>query len=124
METIGNRITQVREAKNLKKIEFARILGIAPASVTQFEAGKNGVSTSVRHAICYMFGVNRTWLDTGEGEMFDSQITAEEIMPDLVSVLNHNPAILNAVRKAIATMNVNDWEKLNNFIAALGEKES
>ena len=67
MET---RLKAVRKAVGLTQQEFADRLGIKRGAVANYEIGRNDPIDAVISLICREFGVNETWLRTGEGEMF------------------------------------------------------
>lgn len=65
------RIKQVRLSANETQEEFANNIGISKSSVSLLESGRNNPSEQTIRAICKHYVVNRTWLETGEGEMFE-----------------------------------------------------
>ncbi len=68
---------------------MATELGITQTSLSQLEAGKNGISYEVFKALCERFDVDPTWLMDGVGEMYRSAHTAKKIgsvMPLVVTV--------------------------------------
>ena len=64
------RLKAVRKAVGLTQQEFANRLGIKRGAVANYEIGRNDPIDAVISLICREFGVNETWLRTGEGEMF------------------------------------------------------
>lgn len=118
--TTGERIKLIRKAQNMNQTEFAKEISISATSVCQLEVGKYNISKTTKRILCSRFHINPEWLDTGEGEMYSNAETAEEIIPDLVEVLNSNKSILNAVKMATQMFTVDDWKKLNAFVASLG----
>lgn len=68
--TIGERIKKVRKAKDLTQQVFSHEIGTSANVLTNYETGRRNPSKSVINNICKTFGVNETWLRTGEGEMF------------------------------------------------------
>ena len=64
------RLKAVRKAVGLTQQEFADRLGIKSGAVANYEIGRNDPIDAVISLICREFGVNETWLRTGEGEMF------------------------------------------------------
>lgn len=75
------RIKELRKHVGLTQAEFGERLGIKQNTVAQYEIGRNMPTDTVVELLCREFGVNETWLRTGEGEMFipvsrDAQIAA------------------------------------------------
>lgn len=56
--------------------EFAERIGSVQNTITGYETGRRVPSGQVIALICKEFGVNETWLRTGEGEMFVSDTTS------------------------------------------------
>ena len=54
----------------LTQQQFAERIGSVQNTITGYETGRRVPSGQVIALICREFGVNETWLRTGEGEMF------------------------------------------------------
>ncbi len=63
------RIKTLRKTLGLTQTEFANKLGIRQQSVGRWEHGENPHPSRI-FQMCQTFGVNKTWLETGGGEMF------------------------------------------------------
>ena len=68
--TENDRVKEIRKAKTFTQEEFGKALGISRAAIANIESGNRSVTEQTRRSICREFGVNETWLRTGEGEMF------------------------------------------------------
>ena len=68
--TIGERIDLLIRTKGVKKVDFAAEIEIDQSYVTKLIKGANAPSKALIENICRKFGVNRDWLENGEGEMF------------------------------------------------------
>jgi transcriptional regulator with XRE-family HTH domain len=51
---------------------FARRIGLSQTALSMIELGKTALTEKNIKLICATFGVDETWLRTGEGEMFGS----------------------------------------------------
>lgn len=120
METVGERIKAVRKNAKMTQPQFADLLGLTHASISQFETGKNGASNSTITAICRIFHVNKQWMETGEGDMYDT--SKDVLIPDLTDVLSDNPSVLKLISAIAEHMTYEDWKRLNDFIETLGVK--
>lgn len=69
--TIGSRIKKIRKELDLTQAAFAARIGSVQNSVTGYENGRRNPSQPVISLICSEFNVNKEWLETGEGEMFN-----------------------------------------------------
>ncbi len=65
------RMKALRVALNLTQKQFADRIGAKHNTISTYEAGATGPSGPVITAICKEFGVNREWLETGNGPMFN-----------------------------------------------------
>lgn len=68
---IGERIRKVRRELCLTQTQFANRIGSMQNTITRYERNNRNPSPSVIYSICNEFNVNRKWLETGEGEMFN-----------------------------------------------------
>lgn len=83
MESIGERVRKVRLDKDLTQEMFADMLDVKRAIISANEIGSKPISQRTIKAICREFGVNETWLLTGEGEMYVKQ--EEDIVYELAT---------------------------------------
>ena len=67
---IGLQFRELRKQLGLTQKEMARIVGVTPAAISDFEAGKSSPSANLCAVLAKKFKVNLNWLLTGEGEMF------------------------------------------------------
>lgn len=67
---MNERIKQVRKTLKLNQAEFGKRIGLKQSTITAYECGNRTPLNTVVTAICKTFGVDETWLRTGEGEMF------------------------------------------------------
>ena len=111
-----DRIRAIRTHKNVNmtQAEFSVSLGLAPTSAASWEKKSNPQipTESMRILICTKFGVNRTWLETGEGDMFEPTTKADETARMIESVSN-SPAM----RSLLAT-----WAQLSDENKAVFER--
>jgi len=69
-DSIKQRIKQVRETLELSQRNFSMILSLSHSYIAGVESGALKVNARLTKLIVSEFGVNETWLLTGEGEMF------------------------------------------------------
>ena len=119
--TTGERIKMIRSEQNMSQSEFAKEISVSTTTVCQLEVGKYNIARTTKKILCDRFKVNPVWLETGEGDKYISTSTAEGLVPEIVSILNNNKSILNAVAQATKIFSLDDWKKLNDYISSLGE---
>ena len=76
------RIRRARRSKGLTLKQLGGILGISESAVSNIERGRNKPSGSTLILLCEKLGMNQTWLETGEGEMFVSEKEATDLQPN------------------------------------------
>lgn len=92
MNTIGERIREIRKANGLTMDAFAKRIGISGGAVSLIESGKTETpSNQTIVIICREFGVNEIWLRTGEGEMFQAMTEDEELAAYLGDIMHDEP---------------------------------
>jgi transcriptional regulator with XRE-family HTH domain len=65
----GKRIRALRAARGMNQRTLARLIGIAPPSLSELETGKSREpSGPVLAALCRVLNTNQDWLLTGKGE--------------------------------------------------------
>ena len=79
MSTIEERIIEIRKNANLSQTEFAESLGVGRGVITNLERGLTELKPQFCSLICEKYHVNKTWLETGDGEMFRTPSVDEEI---------------------------------------------
>lgn len=67
---MNNTLLMFREQFGMSQTELARRLHITPATISMIESGKRPLTDRMIHNIANEFGVDETWLRTGEGEPF------------------------------------------------------
>ena len=77
MTTLNERIKAIRKASGLNQANFGAKIGIGMSAVSLLESGTNNPSDQTLKLICSEFGINRHWLETGEGDMIDSRVESD-----------------------------------------------
>ena len=65
--SMGGRIRQVRQSRDLTQKDFAESLGIAQGFLSSIEQGKKTPSTTLLIAMTHLYQINEQWLASGEG---------------------------------------------------------
>lgn len=97
---IGRRIKQLRKEKKLSQGDFAEKIGRDFTTISKIEAGKLELSSTIRLAICNVFGVRKDWLETGQGPQYDDRWSVlEERARDLGDDIHTELMMLKAYRE-------------------------
>ena len=66
------RIRYIRKTQGLNQSEFALRIGLTQTAMSMIELGKVALTDKNIKLICATFGVNETWLRSGDGEIFNT----------------------------------------------------
>lgn len=120
---LNERIKEIRRKLDLTQAEFARQIGIASNTVSQIENGTRNPGGAVIKVICQEFGVNETWLRTGDGEMFVSLREDAYIAVFLADTLKDDPESFRRRFVAmLAKLDPEDWEELARIAKKMAEE--
>lgn len=86
-----DRIKRIRKINGLTQTEFGEKIGVKGNTVTGYETGLRNPSDAIIVSICREFGVNESWLRTGEGEMFVPKPRGQEIGEIVKAAARHDP---------------------------------
>jgi transcriptional regulator with XRE-family HTH domain len=70
--TVNERIKEIRRTLKLSQRAFAKTVYVSNGYLADIELGHNEVKDRLIHLIVSAFSVNKHWLLTGEGPMFNS----------------------------------------------------
>ena len=99
-----SRLVELRNKLNLTQTEFGEKIGLTRNAIAAYERGIANPTGTAIIAIVKVFHVNRTWLETGDGDMFEPTTKADETARMIESVSN-SPAM----RSLLAT-----WAQLSD----------
>ena len=74
-----DRIKEVRRKSGLSQTKFGERLGVSLSAVQQWELGMTAPRDSAIKLMSQEFGVNETWLRTGDGEPAVSKTREQEL---------------------------------------------
>jgi len=81
--TVNERLKALRQTLNLTQKAFAKSVFISTSFYTQIESGNRKIKDSFLDSVSKVFNVNKGWLLTGKGGMFDKDppdIKLEELV--------------------------------------------
>ena len=71
---LSNRVKAIREALKLSQREFGEKLGVSRDVISNIEYNRVPPKKLLLRHICELYNVNQQWLETGKGEMFNSDL--------------------------------------------------
>lgn len=111
--TINERIRELRERLNISQTEFAENLGSGRGIIKNIEEGRTLPKPQLIDLIARVFNINRTWLETGEGEMFVEMSRAEKIGRFVADVLEDEPdSFRRKLIDILIELDADGWQKL------------
>ena len=84
--TVNERIKEIRTILNKSQREFAKKVYVSNGYLSEIEMGNKEANNRLVHLISTTFSVNKHWLLTGEGRMFNS--TSEEKLERITGLFN------------------------------------
>ena len=101
---ISERFKQLRNELGKSQTEFGAGIGVSRSVINNIERGVTEPSDVFLNHLCVVYNVNREWLETGEGEMFDKSEQLDETAK-LIESISDSPAM----RSLLAT-----WAQLSD----------
>ena len=77
MGSVNERVKQIRTALKMTQVNFSKKIYISQGSYNDIENGARRVNDRIIQLICSEYNINKEWLKTGKGGMFD------EVKPDI-----------------------------------------
>ena len=112
---MNSRIKQIRESLGITLTKFSDRIGISVSGLRKLESGENNPSEQTIRAICSEFNVNRTWLETGTGQMQMPEAEDDELIDE---VMRGDDEFVKAVIRGIART-PGGWEKMREVFDAI-----
>ena len=111
-----NRIALVRKDAGLRQLKFAERLNLSRNFICLVESGERNLSSRSIADICNEFGVNETWLRTGEGSMHAQETNEQRIAQVVQALTVRSDVVKSAMITALSRMDEEDLRKLLRMI--------
>ena len=112
----------------MSQSDFAAKIGVTGAAVSRWEAGDRNIPDIAIKNICREFGINETWLRTGEGEMRPPVCREEEIAGYVHQLMAERPdSFKSALITTLLRLDPQKWnvlEEIYEGIAAEIKKDT
>jgi transcriptional regulator with XRE-family HTH domain len=116
----NTRITLLRKELNLSQTAFGERLGLSRGVIKNIDEHNAPVKPLLLQQICKEYNVNREWLETGEGEMFNPVDLDVELAGYFGSVLaDEQGSFRKDFLTALSKLPPEGWELLEEFIENL-----
>lgn len=117
---MGDRLKQLRRALGLSQDEFARRLGLTRGAITNIELDKVPPKPLLIDLICDVFGAQKEWLLTGEGEMLKPRSRDDQIMDFVASAMSgESDNFRRRLLSVLARLDEDQWGLLERYVREL-----
>ena len=123
---LNERITTIRKELKLSQSAFGEHIGVSRDVIKNIDNNIVDAETKplLVQQICKEYNVTRTWLETGEGNMFNDLSRDAEIAEYIGSVLaDEEDSFQKRLISALSKMSVEEWEVLEKLVTRLAENE-
>lgn len=122
MNALSERITLIAKNTGMTNTAFAEKLNITQASVSRLLSGKQNPSDRTLIDICDKFGVNETWLRTGEGSMY-KEVSEEEALSEFFGrMLKEDVPYRNEIILCLSRMSPEGWKAVGEKILEIADE--
>lgn len=87
MSDLKSRLRQARKLQNMTMTAFGESLGVSYSVISNYELGRVQPSDLFLRHLCSTYGINRYWLETGEGQPLQQEETPDDVCAQLRVVL-------------------------------------
>lgn len=88
---ISQRIKEVRIKNNLSQTDFGKKLGVSRDVISNIEYGRVEPKEIFIDHLCYIFSINKDWLETGKGPMEDHTIETQKNIEEAIKIIENLP---------------------------------
>lgn len=121
---VESRIKDVRKRLGMTQAEFGESLGVNRTIIKNYELSLVSPSSIFIEHMCMKYGIDRIWLETGDGEMFHEQSMDEEIAEFAGKILGGDNQFKKQVFYALSQMDDAAWDAFQQFYNAMKEAEN
>lgn len=122
---MDSRIKELRKFLKLSQTDFGKHLGVSRDVINNLENKRVTPTEPIIKLMVSEFKVNRTWLESGEGDMFAEMGRDEEIAEYIGSVLSEeDDSFQKRLISALSRMSVEEWEVLERLVTRLADPEN
>lgn len=125
MNEFKDRLKALRKTLKLSQTEFGKHLGMGIGVICNFEYGNTTPNELQLDLICRTYGCDRIWLETGEGEMFQTPTRDEQITDFVGKTLSGDGdnGFVKQLLSILAALDDNGWKTLKAAAEVLKKAE-
>lgn len=125
MNEFKDRLKALRKTLKLSQTEFGKRLGMGIGVICNFEYGNTTPNELQLDLICRTYGCDRIWLETGDGEMFQTPTRDEQITDFVGKALfgDGDSDFVKQLLSILAALDDNGWKTLKAAAEVLKKAE-
>lgn len=125
MNEFKDRLKALRKTLKLSQTEFGKRLGMGIGVICNFEYGNTTPNELQLDLICRTYGCDRIWLETGDGEMFQTPTRDEQITDFVGKALfgDGDNDFAKQLLSILAALDDNGWKTLKAAAEVLKKAE-
>lgn len=125
MSELKDRLRELRKTTGLSQTDFAEKLGCGRGTIKNLEEGKTDISPTFADLVCRIYGCNVIWLETGDGEMFQTPTRDEQITDFVGKTLfgDDDSDFAKQLLSILAALDDNGWKTLKAAAEVLKKAE-
>lgn len=122
--TQGERVKEIRTALSLTLEKFGENLGVGKTAISKIEKNERSLTDQMAKSICREYNVNENWLRTGEGDMFIKMTRNDELSQFVGQLMaTEDDSFKKRLVSALAALDENGWDILEQFLDSIQKKE-
>ena len=114
---VNDRIKILREAEELSQAKFGEKISLERSSISLMERKQRNVTDRVVSDICRVFGVNRDWLMTGEGDLYTT--IDEKFVYMSANASDNSDDIIKELTKILWSLDVDEIKALKSVLSKI-----
>lgn len=121
---LSDRIKTIRKNEGLTQIAFGEKLSVTRDVISNFESGRVEPKPIFLNYLCEIFNINKDWLFTGNGEMYNS-LTEDEELAFLMGQITaeDNPLLKKLIKTLSQIDNEDDLDAILSIAKRLANKK-
>lgn len=119
---MNERIIELRKALKMTQTEFGEVLGASRSMIASYESGAVKAPAPVVELICAKFHVNKEWLVSGTGDMYDCSVE-DDTPGKLVGKYVTSPNRVKRLIRALVDLDDSWLFKLDEILKDLNRDE-
>lgn len=118
-----DRIKQIRKYFKKTQAEFGADINVSKPAVQSYEYGNANITDRTIADICRVYGVNETWLRSGEGEMFAPETREQEVAKITAMIIKEPSSFRTKLIKTLAQMNEEELKVFEKVVKELAKED-